>query len=66
MSKNIRELCLSAVMMAMVFVVTRFIQIPIPLGYFNVGNSVILLFCIIKIVNITYRIVLFYNNNEGK
>ena len=47
MSKNIRELCLSAVMMAMVFVVTRFIQIPIPLGYFNVGNSVILLFCII-------------------
>ncbi len=34
-------------MLALVFVVTRFIQIPIPLGYFNVGNSVILLFCLI-------------------
>lgn len=47
MSKNVKQLCLSAVMMAMVFVVTRFIQIPIPLGYFNVGNSVILLFCLL-------------------
>lgn len=34
-------------MLASVFVVTRFIQIPIPLGYFNVGNCVILLFCLI-------------------
>lgn len=32
--------------MALTFVVTRFIQIPIPLGYFNVGNSVILLGCV--------------------
>lgn len=31
--------------MALTFVVTRFIQIPIPLGYFNVGNSVILAAC---------------------
>lgn len=30
---------------ALVFVVTRFIQIPIPLGYFNIGNSVILAGC---------------------
>lgn len=36
----------TAMMMAAVFVVTRFIQIPIPLGYFNIGNSVILLFCL--------------------
>lgn len=41
------NLCLSAVFMALTFVVTRFIQIPIPLGYFNVGNSVILLACLI-------------------
>lgn len=47
MNEKTKQLCLSAVMMAMVFVVTRFIQIPIPLGYFNIGNSVILLFCLI-------------------
>ena len=47
MNEKTKQLCLSAVMMAMVFVLTRFIQIPIPLGYFNVGNSVILLFCLI-------------------
>lgn len=34
-------------MLASVFVVTRFVQVPIPLGYFNVGNSVILLFCLL-------------------
>lgn len=33
--------------MALTFVVTRFIQVPIPLGYFNVGNSVILLGCVL-------------------
>lgn len=47
MKEKTRQLCLASVMMAMVFVVTRFIQIPIPLGYFNVGNSVILLFCLL-------------------
>ena len=46
MKVKTKELCLAAVMLAMVFVVTRFIQIPIPLGYFNIGNSVILLFCL--------------------
>lgn len=47
MNSRTKQLCLSAIMMALTFVVTRFIQIPIPLGYFNVGNSVILLFCLI-------------------
>lgn len=47
MNNKTKQLCICAVMMAMVFVVTRFIQIPIPLGYFNVGNSVILLFCLV-------------------
>lgn len=45
-SKSI-QICQTAMMIACVFVVTRFIQIPIPLGYFNVGNTVILLFCIL-------------------
>lgn len=41
-----QKLSMAAVMLAAVFVVTRFIQIPIPLGYFNVGNCVILIFCL--------------------
>lgn len=45
MNNKIKQLSTAAVMMALVFVVTKFIQIPIPLGYFNVGNTVILLFC---------------------
>lgn len=47
MKTNTKQLSLAAVMLASVFVVTRFIQVPIPLGYFNVGNSVILLFCLV-------------------
>lgn len=47
MNSKTRQLCFSAIMMALVFVVTRFIQIPIPLGYFNIGNSVILLSCLL-------------------
>jgi len=47
MNGKTKQLCLAAVMMAAVFVVTRFVQIPIPLGYFNVGNSVILSFSIV-------------------
>lgn len=47
MNDRITRICETAMMMALVFVVTRFIQIPIPLGYFNVGNCVILLFCIL-------------------
>ncbi len=45
-NKGIRNLCFASVLAAFTFVVTRFIQIPIPLGYFNVGNSVILLGCL--------------------
>ena len=42
---NIKKLCQCAVLMALVFVVTRFIQVPIPNGYFNIGNTVILIGC---------------------
>lgn len=37
----------AAIATAIIFLVTRFIQIPIPLGYFNIGNSVILLLCLL-------------------
>lgn len=40
-----KQISITAVFMALTFVITRFIQIPIPLGYFNVGNTVILLSC---------------------
>ena len=43
---KLREMCRAGVLTAVVFAVTRFIQIPIPLGYFNVGNVVILLSCL--------------------
>jgi len=42
-----KNICYAAVALASVFVVTRFIQIPIPLGYFNIGNTVILAFCML-------------------
>lgn len=42
-----RNICICAVFTALVFVITRFIQIPIPLGYFNIGNSVILVSCML-------------------
>lgn len=38
-----KAICTAAVATALIFAVTRFIQIPIPLGYFNVGNTIILL-----------------------
>lgn len=44
--KHTLNICLTAVFTALVFVITRFIQIPIPLGYFNVGNSIIMLACL--------------------
>ena len=47
MNEKTKNLCVGAMMLAAVFVVTRFIQIPIPLGYFNIGNSVILLFLLL-------------------
>ena len=42
-----KHLTAAAVLTALVFAVTRFIQIPIPLGYFNVGNAIILLGCLL-------------------
>ncbi len=42
---NTKNLCLAALFTAIVCLVTRFIQIPIPLGYFNIGNCIILTFC---------------------
>lgn len=42
-----KDLSLTAVFMALIFAVTRFIQIPIPLGYFNVGNTVIMIACLL-------------------
>ena len=44
---KIKTLCYGAVFASIVFLVTRFIQIPIPLGYFNIGNCVILLGCLL-------------------
>ena len=42
---NKRYLIFSAVFAAVICVTTTFIRIPIPMGYFNVGNSVILIIC---------------------
>lgn len=42
-----KQLTQTAVLLALTFVITRFIQIPIPLGYFNIGNSVILTGCVL-------------------
>ncbi len=42
-----KKIAFTAVFLALTFVVTRFLQVPIPLGYFNVGNTVILLSCVI-------------------
>jgi len=44
---TIKDLAETAILAALVFVVTRFIQIPIPLGYFNIGNTVILSGCLL-------------------
>ena len=40
---NTKLLCRAGVLAAVTFAVTRFLQVPIPLGYFNVGNTAILL-----------------------
>lgn len=42
---KVKFICLTAVFAALVCIVTLFIQIPIPLGYFNIGNCIILTFC---------------------
>ena len=40
-------LCRTAALTAIIFAVTRIIQIPIPLGYLNIGNAVILFSCLL-------------------
>ncbi len=42
---NKRYLIFSAVFAAVICVTTTFIRIPVPMGYFNLGNSVILIIC---------------------
>ncbi|MGN0374758.1 MAG: ECF transporter S component [Butyrivibrio sp.] len=42
---HILYICLAAAFTAIVCLITLFIQIPIPLGYFNIGNCIILTFC---------------------
>lgn len=37
------KICITAVFIALVYIATAFIQIPIPLGYAHLGNSIILL-----------------------
>lgn len=39
---KMKHLCLTAVFMALTMITTMYIQIPIPLGYANLGNSVIM------------------------
>ena len=45
MNPRVKHICFSSMFAAIIFVVTRFIQIPIPLGYLNFGNCIILLSC---------------------
>lgn len=47
MKVSAKNLCLTALFTALIFVITRFVQIPIPLGYFNIGNVVIMLGCLL-------------------
>lgn len=42
-----KQLCIAGVSAALIFAITRFIQIPIPLGYFNIGNCVIMSCCLL-------------------
>lgn len=46
MKFSTKDLSIGAVFTALVFVVTRSIQIPIPLGYLNIGNTIILMGCL--------------------
>ena len=45
MNKQVKYISFSSLFAALIFVITRFIQIPIPLGYLNFGNCLILLCC---------------------
>lgn len=41
--KSAKQLCITAIFMALTMITTMFIQIPIPLGYANLGNSIIMI-----------------------
>lgn len=40
--RKINSICITAVFTALVFVATAFVQIPIPLGYANLGDCIII------------------------
>lgn len=40
--KNITKICVTALFIALAFVATMYISVPIPLGYANLGGSVLL------------------------
>lgn len=40
--KNIIKLCVTALFVALAFVATMYISVPIPLGYANLGGSILL------------------------
>ena len=40
-----RYITIAAVFAALICTTTAFLRIPVPLGYFNIGNSVILIMC---------------------
>lgn len=45
MKSGTRNICLTGVFATLVCIATIFIQVPIPLGYFNIGNALILACC---------------------
>lgn len=42
-NNNTFKICITAIFIALVYIATALIQIPIPLGYANLGDSIILL-----------------------
>ena len=46
MKKDVRKLTLVSLFTAIIFIVTRFVQIPIPLGYATISNAIIVFCCI--------------------
>lgn len=40
-NNNTFKICITAVFIALVYIATALIQIPIPLGYANLGDSII-------------------------
>lgn len=44
-NNKVMKICVTGVFIALTYIMTAFIQIPIPLGYANLGDSIILLAC---------------------